>query len=124
GPYALQAAIAALHASAATAAATDWPQIAMLFGELQTRQPTPVIALNRAVAIAMAHDIAQGLTLVDQLAAELVDYHLWHAARADLLRRLDRRVEATAAYERALALAGSEPERRFLQRRIDTLSTR
>ena len=116
GGYALQAAIAALH----TAETTDWPQIAALFGELYARQPTPVIALNRAVAIAML-DLAAGLALVEQLADTLGDYHLWHAARADLLRRLDRRVEATAAYQRALALAGSEPERRFLQRRIDAL---
>jgi RNA polymerase sigma-70 factor (ECF subfamily) len=122
GTYALQAAIAALHASAANAAATDWPQIAALFGELYARQPTPVIALNRAVAIAMAYDITKGLALVDELADDLADYHLWHAARADLLRRLDRRIEATAAYERALALAGSQPERRFLQCRLDTLS--
>ena len=121
GPYALQAAIAALHASAPSGAATDWPQIAMLFGELHARQPSPVIALNRAVAIAMATGVATGLALVEELAHELRDYHLWHAARADLLRRLDRRAEATAAYQTALALAGSKPERRFLQRRIDTL---
>ena len=116
GVYALQAAIAALH----TAETTDWPQIAALFGELYARQPTPVIALNRAVAIAML-DLAAGLALVEQLADTLGDYHLWHAARADLLRRLERRAEATAAYHRALALAGSEPERRFLQRRIAAL---
>lgn len=120
GPYALQAAIAALHASAPVAAETDWKQIAALFGALHAQQPTPVIALNRAVAIALAIDVATGLALVDKL-DELRDYHLWHAARADLLRRLDRRAEATAAYQRALALAGSEPERRFLQRRIDAL---
>jgi len=122
GPYGLQAAIAALHAQAATAAATDWPQIAALFGELYARQPTPVIALNRAVAIAMWHGPAAGLPLVDALANELADYHLFHAARADLLRRLDRRAEATAAYRDALARAGSEPERRFLQRRLDALA--
>ncbi len=123
GPYALQAAIAALHASGPSAEHTDWRQIAALFGELHARQPTPVIALNRAVAIAMAAGPQHGLRLIDELAEELADYHLWHAARADLLRRLDRRREATAAYHRALALAGSEPERRFLQRRIDTLTT-
>jgi RNA polymerase sigma-70 factor (ECF subfamily) len=122
GTYALQAAIAALHAQAPTAAATDWRQIAALFAELHARQPTPVIALNRAVAIAMATNFTHGLALIDQLADELANYHLWHAARADLLRRLDRRAEATAAYERALALAGSEPERRFLQRRIAALA--
>ncbi len=119
GTYALQAAIAALHA-ASTAQTTDWPQIAALFGELYARQPTPVIALNRAVAIAMM-DTAAGLARIDELEQDLGDYHLWHAARADLLRRLDRRGEAKAAYQRALALAGSEPERRFLQRRLDTL---
>src|SRR6185503_206877 len=85
GPYGLQAAIAALHAQAATAAATDWPQIAALFEELYRRQPTPVIALNRAVAIAMWQGPAAGLPLVDALAKELADYHLFHAARADLL---------------------------------------
>lgn len=122
GPYALQAAIAALHASAATAAETDWPQIAALFGELARRQPSAVVALNQAVAIAMARGPAAGLPLVDQLAGELDGYHLWHAARGDLLRRLDRRVEALAAYRAALALVGSEPERRFLARRIAELA--
>ncbi len=121
GPYALQAAIAALHASAANANETDWPQIAALFGELHARQPTSIIALNRAVAIAMWQGPAAGLPLVDALAKQLADYHLWHAARADLLRRLDRRVEAIAAYRAALERAGSEPERRFLQRRIAEL---
>jgi RNA polymerase sigma-70 factor (ECF subfamily) len=118
GPYGLQAAIAALHASAATPADTDWPQIAALYGELYRRQPTPIIALNHAVAVAMWQGPAIGLPLVDQLAGELADYHLWHAARADLLRRLGRTAEAAAAYRAALALAGSEPERRFLQRRL------
>jgi RNA polymerase sigma-70 factor (ECF subfamily) len=122
GPYGLQAAIAALHASAPAAADTDWPQIAALFGELYARQPTPIVALNRAVAIAMWQGPAAGLALIDELAGELRDYHLWHAARADLLRRLDRRDQATAAYRAALERAGSEPERRFLQRRLAELA--
>ncbi len=121
GSYALQAAIAALHASAATAAATDWPQIALLFTELHARQPSPIIALNRAAAIAMASGPAAALPLVDALAAPLADYHLWHAARADLLRRLGRVHEAAAAYRAALERVGSEPERRFLVRRLSEL---
>jgi RNA polymerase sigma-70 factor (ECF subfamily) len=124
GPYALQAAIAALHASAPTAAETDWPQIAALFGELHRRQPTAVIALNQAVAIAMWRGPAAGLPLVDALRAELADYHLWHAARAELLRRLDRRPEAAAAYRKALGLVGSEPERRYLERRLGEVTAR
>jgi RNA polymerase sigma-70 factor, ECF subfamily len=122
GPYSLQAAIAALHAQARTAADTDWQQIAALFAELYRRQPTAVIALNRAVAVAMARGPEVGLPLLDELARELADYHLWHAARADLLRRTGRRGEALAAYRKALALAGSEPERRFLERRIAEIS--
>jgi RNA polymerase sigma-70 factor (ECF subfamily) len=122
GPYPVEAAIAALHASAVRAADTDWPQIAVLFGELYRRKPTPVVALNRAVAIAMAHGPARGLPLVDELADELDNYHLWHAARADLLRRLDKRSEAAAAYRQALARVGSDPERRFLERRLAELT--
>ncbi|HEX4423104.1 MAG TPA: DUF6596 domain-containing protein [Kofleriaceae bacterium] len=118
GPYAIQAAIAALHASAATAADTDWPQIAALFDELLRRQPSPIVALNRAVAVAMARGPEAGLALVDELAGPLADYHLWHAARADLLRRLGRRAEAAAAYRAALARVGSAPERRFLEGRL------
>ena len=118
GPYALQAAIAALHASAPVAAATDWPQIAALYGELFRRTPSPVIALNQAVAIAMWQGPSAGLARIDALKSELAEYHLWHAARADLLRRLDRKREAAAAYRAALALAGSAPERRFLERRL------
>jgi RNA polymerase sigma-70 factor (ECF subfamily) len=121
GPYALQAAIAALHASAPVAAATDWAQIAALFDELVRRQPTPVVALNRAVAVAMARGAGAGLPLVDALAGELADYHLWHAARADLLRREGRRDDAVAAYRAALDRVGSEPERRFLERRLREL---
>ena len=118
GPYSLQAAIAALHASAARAGETDWPQIAALFDELVRRQPTPIVALNRAVAIAMSQGPEAGLALVEQLAGELADYHLWHAAKADLLRRLGRHREAATAYRAALARVGSEPERRFLERRL------
>lgn len=120
-PYALQAAIAACHAQAATAAETDWPQISALFNELHARYPSPIVALNRAVAVAMWKGPAAGLLLVDELEHELAEYHLWHAARADLLRRLDRTKDAGAAYRRALALVGSEPERRFLQRRLADL---
>jgi RNA polymerase sigma-70 factor (ECF subfamily) len=120
GPYALQAAIAAVHARAPTAEATDWRQIALLYAELASVLPTPVVTLNRAVAIAMADGPAAGLALVDALAngGALDDYHLLHAARADLLRRQNRREEAAAAYERALALATNEAERRFLAARL------
>ncbi len=118
GPYPIEAAIAALHATAPRADATDWPQIAGLFEELYRRKPSAVVALNRAVAVAMARGPAPGLAAVDALAGALGDYHLWHAARADLLRRLDRATEAAASYERALELAGSEPERRFLAMRL------
>jgi RNA polymerase sigma-70 factor (ECF subfamily) len=118
GPYSLQAAIAALHASAPRACDTDWRQIAALFDELARRQPSPIIALNRAVAIAMWQGPEAGLPLIDRLAGELGDYHLWHAARADLLRRLGRRPEAAAAYRAALVHVGSDPERRFLEGRL------
>jgi RNA polymerase sigma-70 factor (ECF subfamily) len=118
GSYALQAAIAALHAAAARAADTDWPQIAGLFGELSRRYPSPVVALNHAVAIAMWRGPEAALPLLDELKGELADYHLWHAARADMLRRLGRTKEAATAYRAALARVGSEPERRFLERRL------
>jgi RNA polymerase sigma-70 factor (ECF subfamily) len=118
GPYALQAAIAALHASAPRAGDTDWRQIAALFGELVRRQPSAIVELNRAVAIAMWQGPQAGLPLIDQLAGELAGYHLWHAARADLLRRLARHREAAEAYRAALGCVGSEPERRFLERRL------
>ena len=123
GPYALQAAIAALHAQATTAAATDWPQIAALYAVLEARFPSAVVTLNRAVAVAMTAGPAAGLALVDALGDQLTDYHLWHAARADLLRRLERTDEAIAAYRAALDRAGSEPERRFLARRIAACQT-
>jgi RNA polymerase sigma-70 factor (ECF subfamily) len=118
GPYALQAAIAALHAQPPT----DWPQICALYDELLARAPSPVVALNRAVAIAMVRGPEAGLALIDQLREPLAAYHLLHAARADLLRRLERRSEAAAAYREALALVGSEPERRFLTRRLAELA--
>ncbi len=118
GSYALQAAIAALHASAAHAADTDWPQIAGLFAELARRYPSPVVALNHAVAIAMWRGPGAALPLIDALEDELADYHLWHASRAELLRRLGRPGEAASAYRAALARVGSEPERRFLARRL------
>jgi len=118
GPYSLQAAIAALHASAPRAADTDWRQITALFDELVRRQPTPIIALNRAVAIAMWQGPEVGLALIGELAGALTDYHLWHAAKADLLRRLGRHREAATAYRAALTRVGSEPERRFLESRL------
>jgi RNA polymerase sigma-70 factor (ECF subfamily) len=121
GPYALQAAIAAVHAQAPRAEATDWRQIALLYDELGRVLPTPVVTLNRAVAVAMADGPAAGLMLVDALAAggALDDYHLLHAARADLLRREGRRREAAASYARALELATNAAERRFLARRLE-----
>jgi len=123
GPYCLQAAIAAVHAEAATAAATDWAQIVGLYDALQQLEPSPVIALNRAVAVAMRDGPAAGLLLVDALlaAGRLEHYHLAHAARADLCRRLGRTADAAAAYRRAAALAQQEPERRFLARRLAEL---
>lgn len=123
GPYALQAAIAAVHAEAPDAARTDWAQIVGLYDVLLRAEPTPVVALNRAAAVAMRDGPAAGLALVDAILArgELATYHLAHSARADLLRRLGRREEARAAYARALELARQEPERRFLQRRMGEL---
>jgi len=120
GPYQVQAAIAACHAEAASAVDTDWPQIARLYGELARIVPTPVVELNRAVAIAMADGPVQGLGLIDRLAdaGHLVDYYLLQASRADLLRRLGRSADAAAAYEAALRLARTGPERRYLTRRL------
>lgn len=118
GPYGIQAAIAALHARAAHPLATDWPQIAQLYRELLRRQRTPVIALNYAAAVAMVEGPKTGLQLMLPLAGELDDYHLFHAARADLHRRAGERAEAAAAYRRALELVRGEPERRFLERRL------
>jgi len=124
GPFTLQAAIAAVHAEAPTADATDWPQIVGLYDVLARADPSPVVRLNRAVAIAMRDGPAAGLALVDELLAggELAEYHLAHSARAELCRRLGRVAEARAAYLRALALARQEPERRFLERRLGELA--
>jgi RNA polymerase sigma-70 factor (ECF subfamily) len=123
GAYTVQAAIAAVHASAPSAAATDWRQIAALYDTLLAINPSPVVELNRAVAVAMRDGPAAGLALVDAILGrgDLGGYHLSHAARADLLRRLGRRDEARQAYERALALARQEPERRFLRMRLTQL---
>jgi RNA polymerase sigma-70 factor (ECF subfamily) len=123
GPYTLQAAIAAVHAEARTAAATDWAQIVALYSELARREPSPVIELNRAVAIAMGDGYEAGLAAIDCILArgDLADYHLAHSARADLCRRLGRTAEARSSYERALALAQQEPERRFLELRLEQL---
>lgn len=120
GPYTLQAAIAAVHAEADSAAATDWRQIVMLYDRLLSIQRSPVIELNRAVAIAMYQGPESGLSLIDDLLArgELGNYHLAHAARGDLCRRLARTAEARSSYERALALVQQEPERRFLQEKL------
>jgi RNA polymerase sigma-70 factor, ECF subfamily len=120
GAYQLQAAIAACHASAASAHDTDWSRIAQLYGRLAQIAPSPVIELNRAVAVAMADGPAAGLALVEALEAsgELAGYHLLPAARADFLRRLDRHAEAAAAYREALALASTDAERRYLARRL------
>jgi RNA polymerase sigma-70 factor, ECF subfamily len=124
GPYTLQAAIAAVHAEAPTAAATDWAQIVGLYDVLARADPSPVVELNRAAAVAMRDGAEAGLALIDAILArgDLADYHLAHSARADLCRRLGRTAEARAAYERALALTRQEPERRFLERRLGELS--
>ena len=123
GPYAIQAAISAVHASAATAEATDWDRIVGLYDRLLRADPSPVVELNRAVAVGMRDGPAVGLRLIDGLLARglLLDYHLAHAARAEALQRLGRTDEARAAYARALALARTDPERRFLERRIHEL---
>ena len=123
GPYTLQAAIAAVHAGAATAAATDWAEIVGLYDLLLSADASPVVELNRAVAVAMRDGPAAGLALVDAILArgDLQDYRLAHAARADFCRRLGNATEARASYERALALARQEPERRFLARRLAEL---
>ncbi len=124
GPYLLQAAIAAEHAQASKPEETIWSRIAILYGALQRIQPSPVIALNRAAAIAMAHGYGQGLALMDDLgqSGELDRYHLYHAARADLLRRLGRKDEAAEAYRAALGLATNQAERKYLERRLAEVS--
>jgi RNA polymerase sigma-70 factor (ECF subfamily) len=123
GSYTVQAAIAAVHAEARAAAATDWQQIVGLYDVLLRIEPNPVVELNRAVAVAMRDGPEAGLTLVDAILArgQLADYRLAHAARADLCRRLGRKQEAQVSYRRALALARQEPERRFIERRLAEL---
>jgi RNA polymerase sigma-70 factor (ECF subfamily) len=125
GQYQLQAAIAALHDDAASTEETDWTEIAGLYAVLGRIAPSPVVELNRAVAVAMAAGPAAGLSMVDELAAagQLDDYPYLHSTRADLLRRLGRSDEATAAYRRALALTENEPERTFLEGRISELAS-
>jgi RNA polymerase sigma-70 factor, ECF subfamily len=122
GPYAIEAAIAALHAKAARAEETDWPQIAALYERLLALHPSPVVALNRAVAVSMAAGAKAALPLVESLENELSEYHLFHVARADLLRQLGRTGAALMAYRRGLELAENEVERRFLARRIAELA--
>ena len=123
GPYTLQAAIAAVHAEAPAAESTDWRQIVALYDVLLRADDSPVVSLNRAVAVAMRDGPAAGLALIDELldAGELTGYHFAHSARADLCRRLGRVDEARASYARALELARQEPERRFLERRLSEL---
>jgi RNA polymerase sigma-70 factor (ECF subfamily) len=124
GPYSIQAAIAAAHAQALSSAATDWAQIVALYDLLLQAHPSPVVELNRAVAIAMSDGPLAGLNLINEIFArgEMENYHLAHAARADLCRRLGQSAEARASYERALRLTQQEPERRFLKKRLSELS--
>ena len=123
GPYQLQAAIAAVHAEAATAGETDWKQIAALYAILSASQSSPIVSLNHAVAIAMSESLERGLALIDDLGSsgELDSYHLYHAARADLLRRMGRNREARESYHRGLALTTNAVELRYLRRRISEL---
>jgi RNA polymerase sigma-70 factor (ECF subfamily) len=123
GSYTLQAAIAAVHAESESAAVTDWRQIVALYNQLVGVQPSPVVELNRAVAIAMRDGPEVGLTLIDAVLAhgELANYYLAHSARADMCRRLGRTAEARSSYEKALALTEQEPERKFLQERLRQL---
>jgi RNA polymerase sigma-70 factor, ECF subfamily len=123
GPYQLQAAIAALHAQAAASDETDWKQIAALYRELSVLQPSAVVALNHAVAVALSEGLEKGLAIIDRIGAsgELDSYHLYHGARADLLRRLGRHAEAAEAYQRALALTANAVEQRYLRRRLREL---
>src|SRR5262249_53094538 len=124
GPYSIQAAISAVHADARTADETDWSQIVALYDALALLQPSPVIALNRAVALAMRDGPAAGVDEINAILArgELADYHLAHAALADMHRRLGQNAEARNAYQQALKLARQEPERRFLEQRLAELS--
>jgi RNA polymerase sigma-70 factor (ECF subfamily) len=124
GPYTLQAAIAAVHAEAPSSAQTDWAQIVGLYDVLARAESSPVVELNRAVAIAMRDGPQAGLALIDGILArgDLADYHLAHSARAEMCRRLRRTADAEASYRRALELARQEPERRFLDRRLAELN--
>jgi RNA polymerase sigma-70 factor (ECF subfamily) len=124
GPYQLQAAIAALHANAATAAETDWTQIAELYAELERLMPSPMVTLNRAVAIGMSQGYEHGLAQIETLRADarLDKYHLLHAARGELLRRMHQNTEASAAYQRALELVDNAVERRYLEKRLSEVS--
>lgn len=124
GPYALQAAIAAVHAEAENAEITDWEQIVALYGVLLRIEPSPVVELNRAVALAMRDGPETGLDIIEGILerGDLADYHLAHSARAELCRRLNRTEQARASYERALSLAQQEPERQFLERRLGELA--
>ena len=122
GPYSLQAAIAAVHAEAPSSAQTDWSEIIGLYDVLARLDPSPVVALNRAVAVAMRDGPQAGLLLVEKLLSDLSGYHLAHAVHADLCRRLGKKDEASVSYRRALALARQEPERRFLERRLAELA--
>ena len=122
GPYAIQAAIGALHCSASRAEDTDWPQILRLYDLLERLQPSPVVSLNRAVAVAMVEGPLPALQLIDALAGDLESYHLLHSARADFLRRAGSAEEAAKSYQRALALVTNDSERRFLERRLREVS--
>jgi RNA polymerase sigma-70 factor (ECF subfamily) len=123
GPYQVQAAIAACHATARVAADTDWDEIALLYGELSRMTGSPVVELNRAVAVAMADGPAAGLEVADALVGQLDEYRYLHSTRADLLRRLGRRDDAAVAYARALELTPAAAERRYLERRLDEVTT-
>jgi RNA polymerase sigma-70 factor (ECF subfamily) len=121
GPYQVQAAISALHAEAAAPDATDWPQIAALYGTLAVMMPSPVVEVNRAVAVAMAQGPIAGLALLRRIEG-VEDYYPYHAARADLLRRTNQREAAAEAYERAIALCGNSAERAYLERRLGEMA--
>jgi RNA polymerase sigma-70 factor (ECF subfamily) len=122
GPFQLQAAIQAVHCAADSFQATDWPQIVALYDQLYSVMPTPVIALNRAIAVAEIEGPAAALTTLDAIAPDLGTYHLMHAARGTMLRRLGHRNAAQAAFERAAHLAATEKDRRFLAQQIEVLA--
>jgi RNA polymerase sigma-70 factor (ECF subfamily) len=122
GPFQLQAAIQAVHCAADSFEATDWPQIVALYDELYAFWPTPVVALNRAIAIGETQGPGAALTALDAIAPDLDNYHLLHAARGTMLRRLARSTESRIAFERAAQLATTEPDRRFLERQIEELA--